>query len=154
MNPDCEEEKESEGLKKKFLHFNEFQYVPGKQTQFFSTYEPEYVFTKLVEYLKEHKFKPEFSDTHFKLKIEKERMPDIDIDQDEDEDAAQTQDSKLMPVERVQMSIEIKKVDDSTFCVDFTRKKGSSWLFFEQYNCISDYLSEYNDTTYNPTTVQ
>jgi len=78
------------------------------------------VFPKLVEYLKLHGFQPEISDTHFKLKIEKKRMPDVDRDEDGNDD--QTPDVKLMPAERVQMSIEIRKVDDLKICVDFTRK--------------------------------
>jgi len=31
-----------------------FNYRAGKNTQFFSTYETTYVFTKLIEYLKDH----------------------------------------------------------------------------------------------------
>lgn len=92
-NADNEESKEGYTI----LNMNKFEYVPGKQTQFFSTYETEYVFAKLVGYLQDHKFKPEFSDSHFKLKIEKERMPEID----HDEDSAQAKDEKLMPAERV-----------------------------------------------------
>jgi hypothetical protein len=49
------------------------------------------------------------------------------------------------------MAIEIKNVDDSIICIDFTRKRGSSWLFYEQFNYIRDALSELKDATYEPT---
>jgi hypothetical protein len=33
-------------------------------------------------------------------------------------------------------------------CVDFTRKAGSSWLFYEKFNFILSHLDDLNDAYY------
>lgn len=142
-NAEHEESKEGYTI----LDINKFEYVPGKNTQFFSTYETEYVFAKLVEYLDDHKIKPDYSETHFKLKFEKERMPEEDAEEDAEQAKAKKVDEA---VEKVLMQVEIQKVDDSKICVDFKRKAGSSWLFFEQFNYIRDAMYELNDATFEP----
>lgn len=42
----------------------------------------------------------------------------------------------MMPIEKVTGKIEIQKVDETMICVDFSRKAGSSWLFYEKFNFI------------------
>lgn len=36
-------------------------------------------------------------------------------------------------------------------CVDFSRKGGSSWLFYEKFNFIHKDLAELSDAKYEPT---
>lgn len=59
-------------------------------------------------------------------------MPDkIDDGQEEAK-----QEETLQFVEKVIGKIEIQKVDETMICVDFSRKAGSSWLFYEKFNFI------------------
>lgn len=52
---------------------------------------------------------------------------------DEDEKSAET---VPQAVEKCQGKIEIQKVDETVVCVDFSRKGGSAWLFYEKFNFI------------------
>lgn len=70
------EETKDPTIQKMVLKACRFNYHPGKNTQFFSTYETTYVFTKLVEYLKDRQIKYTLNDTFFKIEFESERMPD------------------------------------------------------------------------------
>ncbi len=49
-----------------------FEHQNGKNTQFFSTYDAPYVFTKLIEYFKSHQIKYKHSEKNFKLEFEAE----------------------------------------------------------------------------------
>ena len=53
--------------------------------------------------------------------------------------------------ERVVGRIEVQKVDETMICVDFTRKAGSSWLFYDVFNSMVDDLAEISDAHYPPT---
>ena len=55
-----------------------------------------------------------------------------------------------MIVERVMGKIEIQKINDLMICVDFSRKAGSSWLFYEKFNFIHKDLAELSDAKYEP----
>jgi hypothetical protein len=58
-----------------------------------------------------------------------------------------------MLVEKAMGKIEIQKINETMICVDFTRKGGSSWLFYEKFNFIHKDLAELSDTQYEPETV-
>jgi hypothetical protein len=138
------EESKDPTVQKKLLQACKFEFRPDKHTQFFSTYETTYVFTKLVEYLKDHQIKYSLSDKFFKIEFEAEKMPDKVEDGTEEEKT----DGMQAPVETVQGKIEIQKVNETTVCVDFTRKAGSSWLFYEKFNFIHVDLAELSDAQY------
>jgi serine/threonine protein kinase len=142
-----QEESKDPTVTKMVLKACPFEYQPDKHTQFFSTYGSPYVFTTLLEYLKDHHIKYTHSEKYFKLEFEAERMPDkVDDGQDEEELK-----SELPPAERVTAKIEIQKVNETMICVDFSRKAGSSWLFYEKFNFIQKDLAELSDAKYEPT---
>lgn len=91
------EESKDPTITKMVLKACQFNYQPGKNTQFFSTYESTYVFTKLVEYLKDHHIKYNHSEKYFKIEFETERMPDK-VDDGQDEEESKTE---LPPAEKV-----------------------------------------------------
>lgn len=133
----------------KILQACKFDYQPGKNTQFFSTYETTYVFSKLVEYLKDHQIKFNLSDKYFKIEFEAEKMPD-QIDDAQDGEETKT-DTLMQPAEKVNGKIEIQKVDETMVCIDFSRKGGSAWLFYEKFNFIKKDLAELSDAKFEPT---
>lgn len=61
-------------------------------------------------------------------------MPDK-IDDGQEEEEVKTE-AVQQPVESVRGKIEIQKVDETMICIDFSRKAGSSWLFYEKFNFI------------------
>lgn len=54
-------------------------------------------------------------------------------------------------VEKLLGKIEIQKVDERMLCVDFSRKAGSAWLFYEKFNFIQKDLADLSDAYYEPT---
>lgn len=86
------------------------------------------MFGKLVEYLKDHQIKYNISDKYFKIEFESERVADK-VD-DEEEEKTSTEATPAI-AEKCQGKIEIQKVNDAVVCVDFSRKAGSSRLFYE-----------------------
>jgi HKD family nuclease len=74
-------------------------------------------------------------------------MPDKIDDGEEDAKQEET----LQAVEKVLGKIEIQKVNETMICVDFSRKAGSSWLFYEKFNFIQKDLAELSDAKYEPT---
>ena len=105
------------------------------------------MFTKLLEYLKDHQIKYTPSEKYFKIEFEAERMPDKIDDGEEDG----KHEEPLQAVESVLGKIEIQKVNETMICVDFSRKAGSSWLFYEKFNFIQKDLAELSDAKYEPT---
>lgn len=95
------------------------------------------MFTKLVEYLKDNKMKHTIDDHHFKIDFEAERLLD---ESDEDKSNQKKKEFKFAKapqiVEKAWGRIKILKVNASTICIDFSRRKGSSWLFYEKFNLI------------------
>ena len=57
----------------------------------------------------------------------------------------------LAIIERVKGRIKIQRVNESMICVNFTRKSGSSWLFFETFGIIHVDLVKICDAYYEPT---
>lgn len=111
-----------------------FKHKPGKNTQFFSTYEAAFVFTKLVDYLKERKIKCTLA----------KNLCRLDFEAVADESA----DERLK--ERAVGRIEVQQVDETVVCVDFTKKVGSSWLFYDLFNSVVDDLAEISDAHFEP----
>lgn len=97
------EESKDPTSQKVVLKACKFNYRPDKNTQFFSTYETTYVFTKLIEYLKDHQIKHTPHDTYFKIDFETERAPDKEVE-DGDEEAKE---AAPLPVEKFVGKIEI-----------------------------------------------
>ena len=102
------------------------------------------MFAKLVDYLKDHQIKHTLSDKYFKIEFEAERMQDK-IDDGEEEEK---QEGYIQAVEKVIGKIEIQKVDETMICVDFSRKAGSSWLFYEKFKFIQKDLAELGDAKF------
>jgi len=107
------------------------------------------VFSKLVEYLKDHQIKFNLSDKYFKIEFEAEKMPD-QIDDAQDGEETKT-DTLMQPAEKVSGKIEIQKVDETMVCIDFSCKGGSAWLFYEKFNFIKKDLAELSDAKFEPT---
>jgi len=102
------------------------------------------VFAKLVDYLKDHQIKHTLSDKYFKIEFEAERMQDkIDDSEEEEKD-----EGYIEAVEKVIGKIEIQKVDETIICVDFSRKAGSSWLFYDNFKFIKKDLAELGDAKF------
>jgi hypothetical protein len=142
------EETKDPSVQKIGLSACHYEPQPGKNTQFFSTYETTWVFEKLVEYLKDHQIKYNISDKYFKIEFESERMADK-VD-DEEEEKTSTEATPAI-AEKCQGKIEIQKVNDAVLCVDFSRKAGSAWLFYEKFNFIQKDLAELNDVNIEST---
>jgi len=85
------------------------------------------------------------SPTYFKIEFETERMPEKGEEGDEE---AKT-DGVVQPIEVVTGKIEIQKVDETMICVDFSRKAGSAWLFYEKFNYIHKALADLSDAKYD-----
>ena len=102
------------------------------------------MFAKLVDYLKDHQIKHTLSDKYFKIEFEAERMQDK-IDDGEEEEK---EEGYIQAVEKVIGKIEIQKVDETMICVDFSRKAGSSWLFYEKFKFIQYDLAKLVDANF------
>ena len=102
------------------------------------------MFAKLVDYLKDHQIKHTLSDKYFKIEFEAERMQDkIDDSEEEEKD-----EGYIEAVEKVIGKIEIQKVDETIICVDFSRKAGSSLLFYDNFKFIKKDLAELGDAKF------
>jgi hypothetical protein len=117
---------------------------PNKNTRFFSTYETTYLFSKLIEYFKDNHIKFALSEKYFKIDFEIETKADLEGEADEKTVASPQVCEKFLGV------VEIQKVDDEMFCVDFTRKTGSAWLFYQKYNFMQADLAGLSDAYYEP----
>ena len=50
-----------------------------------------------------------------------------------------------LPVESCRVQVELLKVNDETTCIEFSRKAGSAWYFYEQFKMLKEQLSDLND---------
>ena len=108
------------------IAMEKFEPVTSKNTLFFSTYEPEYVFKQVIGKLEDRDLMPVVSDKKWKLTFDKFR------EQDEEELNAE------LPVEGCKVQVKLLMVDDDKICVEFSRVGGSSWYFYEQFKMLKD----------------
>ena len=98
-----------------------------KQTQFFSSSDPNQIFMSLVEFLTNEKdnYEYQMSDKRWKVKIT--------------HNAAQNT--------QVKFSVYLYQVEENKLCVDFTRLTGSQQTFHDVYKKFADQLRPHNDIT-------
>ena len=46
------------------------------------------------------------------------------------------------------MEVRLMQVDENKICVEFNRKAGDAWYFYEQFQLMKDSLSGINDATF------
>lgn len=115
------------------LAMEDYHDVLAKQTQFFTTHEPEYVWKQIVTKLNDKDIHPELSEKKFKLNFNKVKEL--------------TEEEKADGVAENSFSAQVKllKVDEGKLCVDFAHRDGNKWYFYEEYNKIKHVLNELND---------
>ena len=94
----------------------------------FSTYDPDYIFAQLISRLQDDNINLEIDNKKWKITY--------DVVQ-EQEDGLQTEGCKVQ--------VKLLKIDEKTLCVDFTRRGGSSWHFFEHFKMVKDHLNMLDD---------
>jgi len=109
-----------------YLQMDEYDPVLEKQTQFFTTYEPEQVWKTIVDKLKDKDVSPELSEKKWKLNFEKV----AELDEEEKK-------NNVVP-DSFLGQIKLLKVDQDTICVDFAHRGGNTWYFYEQYNSLKE----------------
>ena len=97
----------------------------NKNTEIFSTHDPEELLYSVVDYVESKGYKFKLVDGQFKIKFQilAEEEDPIDV------------------------TASVSKVADKKFCLDFVRKNGDSLAFFSHYQEIKDYLGDLIDAT-------
>jgi hypothetical protein len=100
--------------------------VINKNTEFFTTAEPDLMLDELAGYFEEKGYKFTISKDKYKIKVT------ITI---EDEEA-------------FEMTVRILKAAPGKYCVEFNRNDGDQLHFFNQFNIIKDVFGDLVDATY------
>lgn len=108
------------------FEMEDFEPTMQKNTQFFTTSKPAPVFADILALARAAKAEPVVSGDKWKCKFT-------------------LKDEKAGPI---QMSVSLLKVDDTTTCVEFSRKNGNQLAYFETFKGIKDQLKIYNDATF------
>jgi hypothetical protein len=98
----------------------------NKNTEFFSTADPDTLINELIAYFEEKGHQIDVSKDKYKIKV------NILIEGEEP----------------ITMAIKILKAAPEKFCVEFTRTGGEQLQFFNQYKVISESFADLADTTY------
>jgi hypothetical protein len=69
-------------------------------------------------------------------------------DKIDDSEEEEKDEGYIEAVEKVIGKIEIQKVDETIICVDFSRKAGSSLLFYDNFKFIKKDLAELGDAKF------
>jgi len=115
--PLTEEESKDENIM--FIPMQKYEPVTNKNTLMFSTYQPEVIFKMIIDKLEDFAVVPVVKDQKWKLTFDRIR------EQDEEEKEAG------MASEGCRVQVELLKVNDENTCIEFSRKAGSAWYFYE-----------------------
>ena len=97
----------------------------NKNTELFSTEDADTILDTLIDYADKNGFK-DYTVAKDKYKV---KLPYI---------SAQG--------EKVNIKVEISKVDSNTVCVDFTKEDGDSLVFYKGFNQIKEFFGPLVDT--------
>jgi hypothetical protein len=111
-----------------------YKFGINKNTLFFTTYEPEYVFKQLISKLEDKDLTPELSHKKWKLTYDKLR------EQDEEEKEAG------LPVIKCKVEVKLTQAAQDKICVEFSRLGGDALYFYEQFKIMKDALNDINDS--------
>jgi len=101
--------------------------VINKNTELFSTYDPDTILETILDYLKEMGY-DKFTVSKDKYKV---KLQFINKEQEQGE-----------------MKVEILKADEKKVCIDFTKLDGDSLVFYKEFGNLKDYMGEIADATY------
>lgn len=110
---------------------------------FFSSYGPDFLFEQVIKNMNEQGLTFTPSDTHWKINFNVEKK----IEGTDPSDGAAAGETSVKFSEQCQASVEILKVPGKEkYCVNFSRKAGSSMLFYDSANKYMDLLEVCNNT--------
>ena len=116
-----------------------------KNTQFFSTIEPNFLLGELQAYFKENGHEVTVDPKRYKLKVTIKSSQEAEDENEEMEDGEEEEKAKEDEVKEVpvEMTINILQVgDNQQYCVEFNRKNGDQLHFFQEFQGIRDELAE------------
>jgi hypothetical protein len=87
----------------------------------------------IIEGLEDIAVVPVVKDQKWKLTFDLFREPD-----EEEKEAG-------LPAEGCRVQVELFKVKNENTCIEFSRKAGSVWYFYEQFKMLKEKFSEIND---------
>lgn len=118
------------------LRLKDFDTTTSHNNCFFSIFRPDYLLNQLTTKMNEQGQQFEMSDQTWKITFEVEKQ----INEGEQEE--------LVRAEKSRVQVEILKVpNQEKYCVNFTRKAGSSILFYDNANKYIDLLELCNNAT-------
>ena len=97
-----------------------------KNTEFFSTFDPDTLMTCLNDYVEGKGAKLELSKTKYKAKV-----------------------NLVTEDDTVGITVRILKTKDGKFCVEFNRTAGDQFNFFNTFEEIRDFYDELHDAVLN-----
>jgi len=104
---------------------DEYFRVVNKNTEVFSTYDPDTLLDTIVDFAEKQGFKYEVAKDKYKVKLE-----------------------ILLGEEKIDITAKISKATADKYCLEFNRTGGDSILFFEQFKNIKEYFGEMINATY------
>lgn len=124
-----------------------------KNTEFFSTINPDELLGELAYFLQERGQKVRIDDKKFKLhatlNIDFGQEGDDEEKNEDDEDMDEEEKKKEEEDQAIDMTVKILRVkENEKFCVEFTRTGGDQLLFFNAFNTIRDALADLANSSY------
>ena len=96
----------------------------NKNTELFSTEDPETLLNAVIDFADKQGYKYEVSKDKYKVKIE-----------------------ILLGEEKIDLTAKISKVDPNKYCLEINRTGGDQIVFFEQFKQMKEYLGDLIDAT-------
>jgi serine/threonine protein kinase len=115
------------------IQLEKYQSVQQTNTELYSTYEPEFIFSQIISKLQDKDIQPSLKE--HKCKMTYEVYKDVKEEENYEE----------LPQQGVRVAVSILKLDDSRVCIEFRRLEGASWFFYEHFQTMKAALSGIND---------
>jgi hypothetical protein len=117
------DDEEEEKIEKR--NIEEYIRVVNKNTEIFSTEDPDVLLGTIVDFADKQGYKYQVAKDKYKVKLE-----------------------ILLGEETVDMTIKISKVDANKHCIEINRTGGDQLVFFEQFKQMKEYFGDLIDATY------
>jgi len=104
----------------------EYVKIVNKNTELFSLFDAETLWTALLEFVESQGIKHEMAKDKYKMKLQ-----------------------ILIPEgDRIDMTVKVLKVDHEKVCLEFSRTGGDQLIFFSEFSKIKEYYGDLINATY------